>query len=112
MRILETALALNATMNQTLPFKSKLEDAMALPKDLKLDELALPSLDGNPNTVTISGFSAGAFMATQMHVINSQTIKGAGIVGGGPYGISQYSYKQHNTTAEALLSKAEDFANY
>ena len=45
------------------------------------------NLAANPNTVTISGFSAGSFMAQQMHVIYSKTIKGAGCVAGGPFGI-------------------------
>ena len=66
---------------------------------MKFEESALPSLDGNPNTVTVSGFSAGAFMAMQMHVINSHTIKGAGIVGGGPFGIPQETYSKNNITA-------------
>ena len=42
-------------------------------------------MGGNPNTVTVSGFSAGAFMAMQMHVTNSHIIKGAGIAGGGAF---------------------------
>ena len=45
----------------------------------------LPQLHLNPNTVTISGFSAGAFMASQLHFIYSGVIKGAGLVSGGPF---------------------------
>ena len=50
------------------------------------DEMRLPSLGGDPESVTFSGFSGGAFMANSMHVISSKTIKGVGIVAGGPYG--------------------------
>ena len=35
--------------------------------------------------VTISGISSGAFMCMQMHIANSEIIRGAGIFGGGPY---------------------------
>ena len=35
--------------------------------------------------ITISGLSSGAFMAVQMHVANSATIRGAGVFAGGPY---------------------------
>ncbi len=37
---------------------------------------------------TISGLSSGAFMAAQMHVAHSKTIKGVAILAGGPYGCS------------------------
>ena len=45
----------------------------------------LPALCANPATVTVSGFSAGAFMASQMHFIFSDMIKGAGLISGGPF---------------------------
>jgi predicted peptidase len=35
--------------------------------------------------VTVSGLSAGAYMATQMHVAYSETISGAAVFAGGPY---------------------------
>ena len=38
------------------------------------------------DSITVSGFSAGAFMASQLLVIHSDIIKGAGVVCGGPYG--------------------------
>ena len=63
MRLVETALAINATMNnQTLPVKSEI-DNMYLPSSMKFNETLLPSLGANPSTVTVSGFSGGAFMA-------------------------------------------------
>ena len=46
----------------------------------------LPPMGADPNTITISGFSSGAFMSTNLNVIYSSFIKGAGLVSGGPYG--------------------------
>jgi len=39
----------------------------------------------NPDTITFSGLSGGSYMATTMHVIHSETIKGTGLIVGGPY---------------------------
>merc|ERR1712061_44685 len=38
----------------------------------------------NPDTITMSGYSAGAFMTHKMHVVLSDTIKGVYINQGGP----------------------------
>jgi len=38
----------------------------------------------NPDTITMSGFSAGAFMTHKMHIVLSDTIKGVFINQGGP----------------------------
>jgi len=35
--------------------------------------------------VTVSGVSSGGYMAVQMHVAHSASIKGAGVIAGGPY---------------------------
>ena len=45
----------------------------------------LPALGANPDTVTASGFSAGSYMSNMIHVAFSETIKGIGMVSGGPY---------------------------
>ena len=46
----------------------------------------LPALGANPAEVSVSGLSAGGFMAVQLHVAYSGTFKrGAGVVAGGPY---------------------------
>ena len=39
----------------------------------------------------MSGVSSGAYMAVQMHVAHSRTIKGAGVIAGGPYYCAQGS---------------------
>lgn len=45
----------------------------------------LPALHADPDQTSISGLSSGAFMAVQYQVAFSSTIKGAGVVAGGPY---------------------------
>ena len=47
------------------------------------------SLNINPNTLTISGISAGAAMAIQFQYAFSRIVKGAGIVAGIPYMCAQ-----------------------
>jgi len=37
------------------------------------------------NDITVGGLSSGGFMATQVHVALSQTIKGAAVFAGGPF---------------------------
>ncbi|MBK8452440.1 MAG: hypothetical protein WAQ53_16450 [Thiofilum sp.] len=54
-----------------------------LTKPLKIDTRA----------ITVSGLSSGAFMALQLHVIFSKTIKGAGLVAGGPYRCAEGVYQ-------------------
>ena len=54
------------------------------------DEMRLPSFGADPESVTFSGISGGSFMAHSMHVIHSYTIKGVGLVAGGPYGSNMF----------------------
>lgn len=46
---------------------------------------SLPSLSVDPDTSIIVGFSSGSFMASNLHIVFSETFKGAGLVAGGPY---------------------------
>lgn len=46
---------------------------------------SLPSFRGDPKETSVSGLSSGAFMAVQFQVAFSATVKGAGVVAGGPY---------------------------
>ena len=39
----------------------------------------------DPTGTTVSGVSSGAYMAVQLHIDNSRSIIGAGVVAGGPY---------------------------
>ena len=52
--------------------------------------VVLPKYNVSVNDVSVSGLSSGAYMAAQMHLAYSKTIKkGAGIVAGGPVYCSQ-----------------------
>jgi poly(3-hydroxybutyrate) depolymerase len=46
---------------------------------------ALPSFKIDKTETSVSGLSSGAFMAVQLQVAYSASIKGAGVVAGGPY---------------------------
>ncbi|HTO48923.1 MAG TPA: depolymerase [Burkholderiales bacterium] len=50
----------------------------------------LPALGADP-AVTVSGISSGGFMAVQFHVAHSSTVKGAGVIAGGPFYCAQGS---------------------
>jgi poly(3-hydroxybutyrate) depolymerase len=49
----------------------------------------LPKVPIDPKRVSVSGISAGAFMAHQLHVAYSDVFCGAGLIAGGPYLSSQ-----------------------
>jgi poly(3-hydroxybutyrate) depolymerase len=49
----------------------------------------LPSFNIDLAQTSVSGLSSGAFMAGQFHVAFSETVIGAGIVAGGPYGCAE-----------------------
>ena len=51
---------------------------------------SLPSLGADSNTSIVAGFSCGAYMATNLNVIHSDTFKGAGMISGGPYLAEKY----------------------
>ena len=46
---------------------------------------SLPAFLADPDQTSVSGLSSGAFMAVQYQVAFSSTVKGAGVVAGGPY---------------------------
>lgn len=45
----------------------------------------LPQLPLDPAAVTVSGISAGGYMAVQFHVAHSSLVQGAGVLAAGPY---------------------------
>ncbi|RZL09152.1 MAG: poly(3-hydroxybutyrate) depolymerase [Rubrivivax sp.] len=53
--------------------------------------VALPALGIDAQQVTVSGLSSGAYMAAQFEVAYSASIRGAGVMAGGPYACSQGS---------------------
>jgi hypothetical protein len=49
----------------------------------------LPAFDVDPAETSVSGLSSGGYMAVQFEVAYSATLRGAGIVAGGPYWCAQ-----------------------
>lgn len=49
----------------------------------------IPSVVVDGGSITVSGLSSGAFQAVQMHYAFSLTIKGAGVLAGGPFWCAQ-----------------------
>ena len=48
----------------------------------------------NSQSVTVSGFSSGAMMASHLLISSSEMIKGAGLISGGPYYCSKGTFKE------------------
>nr|XP_039269976.1 uncharacterized protein LOC120344730 [Styela clava] len=55
------------------------------------NEGKLGSYNIDTTAISVSGLSSGGFMAVQMHIIESDTFMGAGVVAGGPYNCAQDS---------------------
>jgi poly(3-hydroxybutyrate) depolymerase len=80
----------------------------------------LPSFNVDLAQTSVSGLSSGAYMAGQFHVAFSETVIGAGIVAGGPYGCAEGQLatalnrctQTHVGAPDAadLLRRAEDLA--
>ncbi len=51
----------------------------------------VPSLDIDPDRITLSGISAGGQMAQQLHIAYSDLFSGAGIIAAGPFGCAEGS---------------------
>jgi poly(3-hydroxybutyrate) depolymerase len=49
------------------------------------DDAALPRLEIQPGSLTVSGLSSGGYMATQFQVAYSRAIAGAGVIAAGPW---------------------------
>ena len=62
--------------------------AESLPSESPAAE-SLPELGADIGSTSVSGLSSGAYMAGQIEVAHSKDIKGAGIVGGGPYACAE-----------------------
>lgn len=63
---------------------------------------------------TVSGFSAGAFMAVQLHVAYSTSVNGVGVISGGPYYCTMGSLSRTQTacTANAYLIDLVPLVSY
>ena len=68
------------------------------------EKYSLPTMAADAETITVSGFSSGAGMAGAMHVIYSDTFKGAGILAGSSYmGFLDY-YEPYDSSDESYES--------
>ena len=71
----------------------------------------MPGFGADPDTITISGFSGGAFAADQLKVIYSETFKGAGLLAGGPYyNMNFYDLDDELDSAEVMGQQSIDSA--
>ena len=52
----------------------------------------LPALGADINQTSVSGISAGAYMAGQFEIAHSKLVVGAAIIAGGPYGCADSAY--------------------
>ncbi|MEO0575657.1 MAG: PHB depolymerase family esterase [Pseudomonadota bacterium] len=76
-----------------------------------------PPAPSSQSSVTVSGLSSGAYMATQLHVAHSARISGVGLIAGGPYGCSEGSIQRALSVCTAggtldvpaLLQRVETF---
>ena len=77
----------------------------------------LPQLNVAPGNTTVSGLSAGGFMANQLGTGYSSTFKGVGVFAGGPFmcaGHSNYTACMYNATISAgmLSTMQADINNW
>jgi hypothetical protein len=77
----------------------------------------LPALNIDPAQITVSGLSAGGFMAHQLGVAHSATFKGVGVFAGGPYmcaGHANYTACMNNATISSarLATMQGDIDNW
>ena len=91
-------------------FSDTFVNAVAVDLELMLmeDEPAekLAFLNADPDAVTISGASAGAFFACNMQIILSDTIKGAGCSAGAAIGWGPGQFKKEGITAEMMSQRS------
>jgi hypothetical protein len=67
------------------------EQKSAPPPPPQTDRLAALPLERN--SVTVSGISAGGYMAVQFHVAHSSLVQGAGVIAAGPYYCAENSMR-------------------
>ncbi len=56
------------------------------------ETVALPKVGAKLEETSVSGLSAGAYMAGQFHIAHSDIVNGAGLIAGGPYGCGQSEF--------------------
>jgi hypothetical protein len=63
-------------------------------------------MSANPDTITVSGMSAGCYMSELLTFIHSDTIKGSALFQCFPYGIYYYDEYWDTETAESIKNLA------
>ena len=58
----------------------------------KSESTTLPALGAELGATSVSGLSAGAYMAGQFQIAHSSIVRGAGIIAGGPYGCAESAF--------------------
>jgi len=58
----------------------------------------------NPDTITFAGDSGGSYMSTNMHLIHSATVKGAGLMIGGPYAFDWIGYMEQEIPEDTITN--------
>lgn len=66
-------------------------------------EIVAANVKIDPDQISVSGISSGAFMAHQFHVIHSANIMGMGAVAGGPYYCAEGSMVDAITKCSAFM---------
>ncbi|MEM8981875.1 MAG: polyhydroxybutyrate depolymerase [Pseudomonadota bacterium] len=65
------------------------------------DERTPVTVVASESAITVSGFSSGGYMATQLHIAHSDRISGLGVVAAGPYWCSKGNLQRALTTSMA-----------
>jgi poly(3-hydroxybutyrate) depolymerase len=68
----------------------------------------LPALNPAIGETSVSGLSAGGFMAVQFQIAHSSIVKGAGIIAGGPYYCAQNSVIAATTKCSCTLDLGDE----
>lgn len=63
-------------------------------RDADVESVAMPAFNIDSTRITVSGISAGSYMAGQLHVAHSSIFRGAGLLAGGPYWCAAGSIKK------------------
>src|SRR4051794_17350482 len=64
--------------------------------------VALPAYNVDISQTSVSGLSSGAYMAVQFDVAFSSTLRGAGVIAGGPYFCAQGSETAATSTCSCV----------
>src|SRR5262249_20402455 len=100
-----------------LPLRASIAFALLTSLGVARAAVPLPQLNIDPSQTTVSGLSAGGFMAVQLGYGHSATFKGVGVFAGGPYmcaGHSNYTACMFNASisAQMLSTMQADINNW